>query len=126
MNPTFESWRIEIWGKLRINLDHFPTEEDRMFYVFGRTTGEAQKHLLPRFDEDSFTRFATVQDMTQHLALIYVNPNKVRDACYSYNKLVMKASETFGEFQTAFLHLAGEGQISIDNLWLDLFDKLTT
>jgi hypothetical protein len=64
--------------------------------------------------------------MLQHLASIYVNLNKVRDVWYSYNKLVMKAGQPFGEFQTTFLYLAGEGQISTDNLWLDLFDKLTT
>jgi hypothetical protein len=38
----------------------------------------------------------------------------------------MKAGESFTDFQTTFLHLAGEGQIHPDNLRLDLYDKLTT
>jgi hypothetical protein len=63
VDPTFESWRILIRGKLRANADHFPTEEDKMEYVFGRTTGKAQKHLLPRFDKDSPTRFTTADEM---------------------------------------------------------------
>jgi hypothetical protein len=64
--------------------------------------------------------------MLQYLVSIYVNLNKVRDIWYSYNKLVMKAGQLFEEFQTTFLHLASKGQISTNNLWLDLFDKLTT
>jgi hypothetical protein len=126
VDPTFESWRILIKGKLRTNADHFPTEEDKMDYVFGRTTGRAQKHLLPRFDEDSPARFTTAEEMIQHLAPRYINPNKVRDARYDYGKLFMKAGESFADFQTTFLHLAGEGQIHSDNLRLDLYDKLTT
>ena len=125
-DPTFESWRILVRGILRANADHFPTEEDKMDYVFGRTTGKAQKHLLPRFDEDSPDRFITAEEMIQYLALRYINPNKVRDARYDYGKLFMKASDSFADFQTTFLHLAGEGQIHSDNLRLDLYDKLTT
>ena len=125
-DPTFESWRILVRGKLRANADHFPTDEDKMDYVFGRTTGKAQKHLLPRFDEDSPARFTTADEMIQYLAARYINPNKVRDARYDYGKLLMKSSETFADFQTTFLHLAGEGQIHSDNLRLDLYDKLTT
>ena len=64
--------------------------------------------------------------MIQHLAARYVNPNKVRDARYDYNRLMMKPSQPFIEFQTQFLHLAGEAQIPEDNLCLDLYDKLTT
>jgi hypothetical protein len=70
--------------------------------------------------------FATAQEIIQHLASIYVNPNKVRDAKYDYNRLTMKTSQTFVEFQTRFLHLASEAQIPIESLRLDLFDKLTT
>jgi hypothetical protein len=63
--------------------------------------------------------------MIQHLATRYINPNKVRDARYNYNRLTMKAGQTFVEFQTQFLHLAGEAQIPAENLRLDLFDKVT-
>jgi hypothetical protein len=64
--------------------------------------------------------------MIQHLAAIYVNPNKVRDAKYNYNRLIMKPYQPFVKFQTQFLHLAGEAQIPAENLQLDLYDKLTT
>ena len=37
----------------------------------------------------------------------------------------MKSTKTFLDFYTQFLHLARQGKIPVDNLWLDLFDKLT-
>jgi len=63
--------------------------------------------------------------MLQHLAVIYVNPNKVRDTKYKYNRLMMKPCQFFAEFQTQFLHLAGEGQVPLKNYCLDLYNKLT-
>jgi hypothetical protein len=126
VDPTFESWKIQMQAKLRANTDHYPTEEDKMEYVFSRTLGDAQKHLLPRFDEDSPMRFTSFREMLQHLASIYVNPNKVRDAQYEYRHLRMEMGQTFATFQTKFLHLAGGGQIPPSSYRLDLFDKLPT
>jgi hypothetical protein len=97
-----------------------------MFYIFNRTTGNAQKYLLSRFDESSLLRFKSATEMIQHLAAIYVNPNKTRDARYAYGRLMIKANQPFAEFQTTFLHLAGEGEVPADNLHIDLYNKLTT
>jgi hypothetical protein len=58
--------------------------------------------------------------------MVYVNLNKVRDGRYQYNKLFMTTNQLFAEFQTTFLHLAGEGQIHESNLQMDLYDKLST
>src|SRR5438045_6677500 len=126
VDPTFESWKIQIQWKFRVNADHYEDEEAKMFYLFNRTTGDAQKHLQPQYDDNSQTRFVSATEMVQHLATIYVNPNKVRDAKYDYNHLMMRTGQTFAEFQTQFLHLAGEAQIPMESLRLDLYDKLTT
>jgi len=37
----------------------------------------------------------------------------------------MKPTETFADFYTRFLHLAGQAQIPDEDLQPDLFDKLT-
>ena len=97
-----------------------------MFYLFNRTSSDAQKHLQPRYNEDSQTRFTSAKDMLEYLASIYVNPNLVRDARASYNTLNMKQSQTFSAFQTEFLHLAGEAQVPRESLRMDLYDRLTT
>lgn len=124
-DPTFLSWKVQIQGKFRSNADHFQEEEDKMLYLFNRTSGDAQKHLQPRYDEDSQTRFVSAREMLTHLASIYVNPNAVRDARHDYNALLMKSSQSFPEFQTEFLHLAGQAQIPQDSLRLDLYDRVT-
>ena len=97
-----------------------------MFYLFNHTTGDAQKHLQPRYDDDAQTRFVSATEMLQLLATIFVNPNQVRDARYDYSCLRMTARQSFAKFQTQFLHLASQAQIPAEDLRLDLYDKLTT
>src|SRR5436190_10541402 len=63
--------------------------------------------------------------MISHLASIYEDPHRVQNACLKYKSLFMKPSETFADFHTCFLHLAGQAKIPKDNLCPDLFDKLT-
>lgn len=125
VDPTYESWRIQIEGKLEENADHFRTENGKMLYVFHCTKGDAQVHLLPRLRADSPIRFTSTSEMIEHLATIYVNPNEVRDARYEYGRLTMKTNQTFNEFQTIFLQLAGQAQIPQVSLQMDLYDRLT-
>ena len=125
-DPEYQSWRIQVQGKLRTNADHFLMEEHRMLFVFNCTQGDAQKHLLPRFQDDSVVRFETSQEMIDYLATVYVNPNEVRDSQFEYERLKMRSTETFSEFQTQFLHLSGKAQIPAVSLKLGLYDRLTT
>ena len=97
-----------------------------MLYLFDQTTGNAQKHLQPRYEEGSQTRFVSAQEMIDHLTSVFVNPNQVRDARHEYNRLIMTVGQPFTEFQTEFLHLAGQAQVPAKDLRLDLYDKLTT
>jgi len=41
IDPTFESWKLQIQGKFRVNADHFEDEEAKMFYLFNCTTRDA-------------------------------------------------------------------------------------
>lgn len=50
-------------GKFQVNADHFEDEEAKMLYLFNRTTGHAQKHLQPRYEDDSLVRFTSVKEM---------------------------------------------------------------
>jgi hypothetical protein len=49
----------------------------------------------------------------------------MQNACRDYRRLNMRANETFLDFYTRFLHLAGEGRILDEDLRLDLYDKIT-
>ena len=48
-DPSFESWKLQMQDKLEVNVDHYPTRRAKMAYVFGRTGGDAQAHLRPRY-----------------------------------------------------------------------------
>src|SRR5204862_6501364 len=96
-----------------------------MTYVFSQTGGNAQGHLQPQYDEDSEDLFLTDQEMISHLTSIYEDPHKVQNAHLKYKSLFMKLSETFADFHTCFLHLAGQAKIPKDDLCPDLFNKLT-
>ena len=61
-----------------------------MFYLFNRMSNNAQKHLEPRYNEDSQTRFASLREILDYLVFIYVNPNTIRDTKHDYNSLTMK------------------------------------
>jgi Zinc knuckle len=123
-DPTFENWKIQVEGKFVVNHDHFETENAKMIYIFGRTTGDAQTHLRPKYgaDEDAFK---TAQEMIDFLANIYLDPFKAKNARQDYRRLNMSYKQTFMEFYTKFLHLAGEAKIPLEDWQPDLFDKLT-
>jgi hypothetical protein len=125
VNPTFDNWKIQLQDKLKVNTDHFPTEEARKAFVFACTGGDAQTHLRPRYSDDSVDPFLLAKDMIGYLASIYKDPYKVQNARYDYKGLRMKTTEKFTEFQTRFLQLAGQARIPPDDLMPDLFDKLT-
>jgi hypothetical protein len=126
MTPTFENWKVQIEGKFSVNADHFATEQAKMIYLFGRTTSDAQAHLQPRFSNaDAGDQFTSAQDMIDHLATIYVDPYKVQNARHDFRRLIMKTSQTFTEFYTRFLHLAGVARIPSEDWRPELYDKLT-
>ena len=63
--------------------------------------------------------------MIAYLAKILKNPFKAQDARTEFRELRMRNSETFTDFYTRFLHLAGTRRIPTDDLQPDLYDKLT-
>jgi hypothetical protein len=87
-NPTFENWKIQMEGKFLVNHDHFRTEQAKMIYIFGRTTGDAQTHLRPRFGTND-DPFLTSREMIDFLANIYLDPFKVKNAHQDYWRLNM-------------------------------------
>jgi hypothetical protein len=82
--PTFESWKLQLRGKLRVNADHFPSNDARMAYVYGCMGGDAQKHLNPRYNEESADPFTSDAEMIDHLTDIYEDRYRVQNARLEY------------------------------------------
>jgi hypothetical protein len=72
-SPSYIAWRSLLRGKLSANADWWPTEQDRIYYVFSRTEGKAQKYLEPRIDEDSLDPWMTVDEMLAYLDINFRN-----------------------------------------------------
>jgi hypothetical protein len=123
-SPSFENWRIQIEDKFLINSSMFNSEQAQMAYIFNRTADIAQKHLAPRYRKGP-EPFGTAAEMVTYLAEILENPFEAQDARIDFRKLMMKDDESFSDFYTRFLHLAGMGKIPTDDLQPDLYDKLT-
>ena len=59
------------------------------------------------------------------MSTVYKDLYKVQNVCIKYKSLIMKPTKTFVNFYTYFLYLARQGKILQDDLYLDLFNKLT-
>lgn len=124
--PTYKSWRLAILGKLRVNHDHYPTEEHRMIYVYAMTEGEAAKHLESVYQTgDHNIDLQSADAMIQYLGEIYGNPNERAEARREFKKLFMTSGMTFPEFRTKFIQLAGQGGVSAAEWKEEMFEKIT-
>jgi Zinc knuckle len=123
-SPSFENWRIQIEDKFLVNSRMFDSEQAKMAYIFNRTADIAQKHLAPRYKKGP-EPFTSAAEMVTYLAEILENPFEAQDARIDFRKLTMREDESFSDFYTRFLHLAGMGKIPTDDLQPDLYDKLT-
>ena len=108
----FKHWEIAIHAKLRVNHDHFETEEPKIFYIYDCTEGDAQKHLYSHCKPDALQPFKTASEVIQYLAKIYRDPYRVRNAGLEYQALKMKIDQPFHEFKTRFLQLADKAKIA--------------
>ena len=123
-DPTFASWSILLRAKLEENDDHFPSENSKLTYIYGCTTGAAQAHLEPRFEYGARNPFKTVDQVMAHLAALCQNPLRQAIAQDQYYDLRQGRTEHFSEFLRKFQHLAGVGDISENNWRQDLYRKL--
>ena len=69
-----------------------------MAYVFGRTSGDAQMYLRPRYIEELAEPFTSKEEIINYLSSIYKDPFKVQNARLNYKVLNIKIIETFLTF----------------------------
>ena len=69
-----------------------------MAYVFGRTSGDIQTHLRPRYAEELADPFTSKEEIISHLSSIYKDPFKVQNTHLNYKVLNIKTIETFLTF----------------------------
>ena len=122
-NPTFDGWYVKIKNKLRVNADYYPTEDDKIAYIFDRTEGDAATHLEPRMT-DNLNPFKNAGEVLEYLRTIYVDPHRELNAREEYRTLIMGRLD-FHDFHTKFRQLATRAAIPTASWKDDLFSKLT-
>ena len=123
-DPTYTAWRALLRGKLRANADWWPTEQDRIDYVFSCTEGEAQRHLEPRIDEDSAEPWRSVDEMLAHLNTIFRNHFEAERSENAFYALKQSNGQEFSDFHTEFARLASVGRIPSSTWRSHLWRKL--
>jgi Zinc knuckle len=123
-DPTYTAWRALLRGKLRANADWWPTEQDRIDYVFSCTEGEAQRHLEPRIDEDSAEPWRSVDEMLQHLNTIFRDHFEAERSENAFYALKQSIGQEFSDFYTEFARLASIGRIPSSTWRSHLWRKL--
>jgi Zinc knuckle len=124
-DPSYESWSIQLEGKLLEPQLAACDERVRMHYVFSVTSGIAQNYLQPRMSRSASTPFCTVSEMLEVLDSAFINPNLVREAQALYEDLEMKPTETFIDFRREFSCLAEQAEVPMTARRMDLYKKLT-
>ena len=106
----------------------FNTPRDYMSYIFGRTEGDAQEHLYPRYteDEENEDPYTSYQEMFETLDAVYKNAHQVQDSRHAYRELKMGSSQSFQDFKTKFIQVANEGRIPSSDRFDDMYEKMTT
>lgn len=122
--PKFEDWLLKVKNKFRANADHYQTEELKMAYIESRTSGDAAKHLAPRFREGVVHQFQTSAEILAYLERIYLDPNRIQKAKNTFHQLFMRKSEDFHTFLTKFQHLAAEAEVPESSYKYELNSKL--
>jgi hypothetical protein len=110
-SPTYLAWRALLRGKLQANADWWPTEQDRINYVFSRTEGKAQSFLEPRIDEESLDPWLTVDEVLEYLNTVFRNHFETEQCENEFYALQQSTSQDFNEFHTEFARLASVGRI---------------
>jgi hypothetical protein len=81
-------------------------------------------HIFLCLYEDALDPYNTMQDLFDHLKLVYKDPNWLFTAKNKFKKLYMKPMQSFHEFHTKFLQLANKAKIVPMELKYELNNKL--
>ena len=122
-NPTWDEWSSQIREKMRVNADHYQTEDARIVYVLGRIGGKAVTYTYHRRQKDSPNPYVSYKDILDELAETYEDTDRLENARRDLMKLQMLDSP-FKTFAADFQSLAHASRLSEDHLIQLLREKL--
>jgi hypothetical protein len=122
-NPCYESWKIDVQGKLRALSHQYSTPESRILYVKSMCEGEAADHLMARMRDDAVDPYLDAGDMFEHLDTIYLDANREINAKTEFRQLIQKTIR-FQTFLSKFNLLALDAKKARSEWKEELYHKL--
>ena len=122
---SLDNWLIQVRNKLRGNAELFPSQDLKIIYASGRVGGNALALIATRLNIANQHAYQTVEDLFQHLIVLYADPNKEQNARRAFKTLKMEAGDSFQKFYALFLRYVADGNISTQDLKEELNEKLT-
>ncbi|EED12557.1 conserved hypothetical protein [Talaromyces stipitatus ATCC 10500] len=119
----YESWKIDVQGKLRALAHQYNTPESRILYVKLMCEGDAADHLMARMRDDSPDPYLDATDMFEHLDTIYLDANREINAKAEFRQLAQK-SLRFQTFLSKFNLLAMDAKKSRIKWKEELYHRL--
>lgn len=103
---VFASWLRQVKNKLRVNSDHFLSDDAKMAYIEGRLGGKASEDLEPYINETHCEPI--MEELLKHLFNEYNDHQAADKAIEAFNALDLKVGGDFSAFKNSFVRLAGE------------------
>jgi hypothetical protein len=122
-NPRYESWKIDVQGKLRALAHQYNTPESRILYVKSMCEGEAADHLMARMRDDAVDPYLDADDMFEHLDTVYLDANREINAKTEFRQLTQKTMR-FQTFLSKFNLLALDAKKARSEWKEELYHKL--
>ncbi len=127
VESTWDSWRVKIDDKLKVNANHFHIENICIVYVISRLEDDAAKQIFAQCCHDASHSYILIYKLFKHLKSIYDDQNKNWKCCYKYNALkqLNKSFNVFYfEFMKLFNYLDYENCTLINNLQNKINNRL--
>jgi hypothetical protein len=119
-DPTYDFWRAAVMRKLKVNADHYPSEDAKVAFVIGVVSGDAANHIEPLIGNEDLM----LTELMHHLDAIFINPHKQKNARQEYRSLKMGNDGDFHQFVTKFRITATQAAIPADIWDEDFYAKL--
>lgn len=120
----FRSWNEDLSSKLRVNADHFDTEDARTAYVMTRLEGDARQHASALASAHGGVEKLCVEMLLDRLREVFDNPNRAKDAKDQLKRLRMGYLQDASEFIGQFSHLATESRTPIATWKEEIHERL--
>jgi len=112
-NGDLDRFTSQLYNKLRMNADRYPTEETKVGYAFSRLKGPPAKAMEGFWSKGSTTIY-TLDEFVGNLERLYGNPHKKEHAVFEWLRLRQR-NRRFTEFLAEFERLANLGGVQGDD-----------